>query len=962
MNCGCLGAKYGNLQSDAKRKRLVIFYVGFYISESQVVHLALALRKKNFKPVVSMADQPRKGRGRGWGRGRAAARGGGGDKQEPPRQVRRPGEEPARQPQMPPPADTQPGAQAGGRRAHRGVPREDPPQQQMQSLVETQEARLAESMAAMNIEAASGRGRSRFVGEGYVKPESSLGLEAASGRGRSRVFGDDNTRPPHCADKKGLSGERISIVANYFELLSRPTWAVFQYHVDFAPLVESSRLRHAFIRDHKETLGDCFLFDGMSDLKTVKKIESGTELFSIRKTDDETIRITLKFVTELAPRHPELQRLFNTQMRRNLRHLRYQLLGRHYFDQSAIKEIPEYNLQIWQGVITSIRTQEEKLMMSVDTVHKVVRKETALQIIIEKARRDRQYYKEHVAKEIVGCVVMTNYNNKTYGIEDVDWSLNPTKTFESREGPLTYLDYYKKQYDITIQDLNQPLLLCRSKEKEIRGGASVSKTVYLIPELCCMTGITDSMRSDFTMMREMSNRTRLDPAQRVANLEKFMYRINSNETIRKEMGAWDLKFSDRLVQFDARLLPKEGIVQGQEKYLYDQKSGDFSREMRGKHMHSARHLDEWVVFCTRQDESKARDFLQSLYKVCPPMGMRVRQPRVINVRDDKTSSFLEAIRTNTFRNTQMVTCIVPNNKKDRYDAIKKTTCLDFAVPSQVIVNRTLTKKQMLMSVATKIGIQLNCKLGGEPWALEIPFKMRVMIIGYDTYHDSSRKGQSAGAFVSSMNANFTRWYSRVTFHSAGGWEELSNHVQINVTQAIKKYREINSCVPDTILYFRDGVGDGQIPYVLEWEVKPFKKVISELLSDKITKSAFIVVNKRINTRFFAPSGKSYMNPPPGTLVDHTVTRFDRYDFYLVSQCVRQGTVAPTMYNVIEDSSGLKPEYMQRISYKLTHLYFNWPGTIRVPAPCQYAHKLAFLVGQSLHQQPREELCESLFYL
>jgi len=27
---------------------------------------------------------------------------------------------------------------------------------------------------------------------------------------------------------------------------------------------------------------------------------------------------------------------------------------------------------------------------------------------------------------------------------------------------------------------------------------------------------------------------------------------------------------------------------------------------------------------------------------------------------------------------------------------------------------------MLMSVCTKIGIQLNCKLGGEAWALEIP--------------------------------------------------------------------------------------------------------------------------------------------------------------------------------------------------------------------------------------------------
>ena len=24
----------------------------------------------------------------------------------------------------------------------------------------------------------------------------------------------------------------------------------------------------------------------------------------------------------------------------------------------------------------------------------------------------------------------------------------------------------------------------------------------------------------------------------------------------------------------------------------------------------------------------------------------------------------------------------------------------------------------------------------------------------------------------------------------------------------------------------------------------------------------------------------------------------------------------------------------RLAYKMTHMYYNWPGTIRVPAPCQ----------------------------
>ena len=78
------------------------------------------------------------------------------------------------------------------------------------------------------------------------------------------------------------------------------------------------------------------------------------------------------------------------------------------------------------------------------------------------------------------------------------------------------------------------------------------------------------------------------------------------------------------------------------------------------------------------------------------------------------------------------------------------------VPSQVVVSRTLSKKQMLMSVCTKIGIQLNCKLGGEVWAVEIPVK-NIMVIGIDVYHDSLTKGKSIGGFVASTNASLTRY-------------------------------------------------------------------------------------------------------------------------------------------------------------------------------------------------------------
>ena len=48
----------------------------------------------------------------------------------------------------------------------------------------------------------------------------------------------------------------------------------------------------------------------------------------------------------------------------------------------------------------------------------------------------------------------------------------------------------------------------------------------------------------------------------------------------------------------------------------------------------------------------------------------------------------------------------------------------------------------------------------------------------------------------------------------------------------------------------------------------------------------------------------------------------------------QGTVTPTHYVVIHDTASMKTDHVQQLTYKLCHLYYNWPGTIRTPAPCQ----------------------------
>lgn len=46
----------------------------------------------------------------------------------------------------------------------------------------------------------------------------------------------------------------------------------------------------------------------------------------------------------------------------------------------------------------------------------------------------------------------------------------------------------------------------------------------------------------------------------------------------------------------------------------------------------------------------------------------------------------------------------------------------------------------------------------------------------------------------------------------------------------------------------------------------------------------------------------------------------RYDFFLVSQSVREGTVSPTGFNIIHDTIGIPPDRIQQLSFRFTYLY------------------------------------------
>ena len=105
-----------------------------------------------------------------------------------------------------------------------------------------------------------------------------------------------------------------------------------------------------------------------------------------------------------------------------------------------------------------------------------------------------------------------------------------------------------------------------------------------------------------------------------------------------------------------------------------------------------------------------------------------------------------------------------------------------------------------MSVATKVAVQMNCKLGGEPWSVKIPMS-GTMIIGYDTYHDTLHKGRSVGAVVASMNSSSTKFMSVANIHS-NPQQELDDLICPAVSKALRKYHQINGHLPSRIIMYR----------------------------------------------------------------------------------------------------------------------------------------------------------------
>ena len=150
-------------------------------------------------------------------------------------------------------------------------------------------------------------------------------------------------------------------------------------------------------------------------------------------------------------------------------------------------------MTIWPGYFTSIHHHENDFLLGVEIQHKVLRQQTALNVMELIRRGGVDNIDLRVRAELEGQIVMTMYNKKTYRIDDIDFSKNPESMFTLKNGQaVSYRRYFFDRYQKKVQNSSQPLLVSRPSRRDINRGNT--EPIFLIPELCAMTGLSKDQR------------------------------------------------------------------------------------------------------------------------------------------------------------------------------------------------------------------------------------------------------------------------------------------------------------------------------------------------------------------------------------------------------------------------------------------------------------------------------------
>lgn len=132
----------------------------------------------------------------------------------------------------------------------------------------------------------------------------------------------------------GTHGNAINLMANYFQLIHKAQWSLYQYHINIQPEEESTREKKKLFGAAVHEILAGYLFDGTTMYTPVKLPQNETEVFT-KNASDAVVKIHIKLVSEVTPLDYHYLQVFNLIIRKSMGHLKLQIVQRNYYDAQA---------------------------------------------------------------------------------------------------------------------------------------------------------------------------------------------------------------------------------------------------------------------------------------------------------------------------------------------------------------------------------------------------------------------------------------------------------------------------------------------------------------------------------------------------------------------------------------------------------------------------------------------------
>ncbi|ELK38122.1 Protein argonaute-2 [Myotis davidii] len=735
-------------------------------------------------------------------------------------------------------------------------------------------------------------------------------------------------KPPPRPDF-GTSGRTIKLQANFFEM-DIPKIDIYHYELDIKPekcprRVNREIVEHMVQHFKTQIFGDRKpVFDGRKNLYTAMPLPIGREKVELEVTlpgegKDRIFKVSIKWVScvslqalhdALSGRLPSVP--FETiqaldVVMRHLPSMRYTPVGRSFFTASEGCSNPlGGGREVWFGFHQSVRPSLWKMMLNIDVSATAFYKaQPVIEFVCEvldfksieeqqKPLTDSQRVK--FTKEIKGLKVEITHcgqMKRKYRVCNVTRRPASNQTFPLQQESgqtveCTVAQYFKDRHKLVLRYPHLPCLQVGQEQKH----------TYLPLEVCnivagqrCIKKLTDNQTS--TMIRATA-RSAPDRQEEISKLMRSAS-FNTDPYVR-EFG---IMVKDEMTDVTGRVLQPPSILYGgRNKAIATPVQGVW--DMRNKQFHTGIEIKVWAIACfapQRQcTEVHLKSFTEQLRKISRDAGMPIQgQPCFCKYAQgaDSVEPMFRHLK-NTYTGLQLVVVILPG----------------------------------------------KTPVYGPP-----VFQQPVIFLGADVTHPPAGDGKkpSIAAVVGSMDAHPNRYCATVRVQQHR--QEIIQDLAAMVRELLIQFYKSTRFKPTRIIFYRDGVSEGQFQQVLHHELLAIREACIKLEKDYQPGITFIVVQKRHHTRLFCTDKNERVgqsgNIPAGTTVDTKITHPTEFDFYLCSHAGIQGTSRPSHYHVLWDDNRFSSDELQILTYQLCHTYVRCTRSVSIPAPAYYAHLVAF---------------------